>query len=588
MEFVNFVFLNMLASMFQAQESVKGGISVFTNLRHLALSVGIDGCPQTGTGILQLACLLGLAPVLEELEIHMYCRQTPFYNHNLDETAPQHLYKHLKAVHMTGFYAIRGQLELARHILRSAVSLERMIIDPKDILRDILSRLTLKEAVRMSILSKKCKRIWKHHPKLVFTRTTMRSRNSAMAGHQRPFRTRFIRGVNSVLRQLKSADLCKFVVKFGLRERHTRHINRWVNFSAASRAKHVVFDLCAGPKGSADTDNRYSFPLDMFNASGGSCVKHLCLGFVSLTMPPDFCGFKHLKKLSLDKVVIAGELQCLFPECSVLEWLSITLCKLVGLTISQHLSRLFFLRVKYCNLQELNVHAPNLSTFEFAANLIPSIVLGELLNISEATIYLFSCLDCFDYVFSKLLNNGFSHVQSLTINLTIKTEVCSLDNETGIFAVQGFVKNPFRMTFLRRVVLKVDISGWSGSSAGILRLAYLLELAPILEELVLNMCCFATPLYIWELNEDGFTPCPHRHLKTVHMTGFYGYHGQLQLALYILRNATCLERLIIDPMVKNNSFIPPQKPDDGDIDIGRRSARHHLFRKGFGKVLQIL
>ncbi|KAJ1273531.1 hypothetical protein BS78_06G288100, partial [Paspalum vaginatum] len=274
---------------------------------------------------------------------------------------------------------------------------------PPDILRGILSRLTLKEAVRMSILSKKFKRIWKHHPKLVFTRATMRSRNNAMAGHQKnPFRTKFIRGVNSVLRQLKSADLCKFVIKFGLRERHTRHINRWVDFSAASRA------------GSADTDNKYSFPLDMFNASG----------FVSLILPSDFCGFKYLKKLSLHKVIITGEVQCLLPECSILEWLSITFCKLVGLSISQHLS-------------QLNVHAPNLSTFEFADN---------------ATIYLFSLSDCFDYVFSKLLVN------------------------------------------------------------------------------------------------DGFTPCPHSHLKTVHMTGFHGYHGQIQLALYILRNATCLECLVIDPM----------------------------------------
>lgn len=444
---------------------------------------------------------------------------------------------------------------------------------PPDILRDILSRLTLKEAVQMSLLCKKWKHLWKCHPKLVFTRATMRSCN-AMTVHQKSMRTRFIRGINSVLRQIKSANLCKFVVKFRLFERHTHYINRWVKFSAASKAKHIVFEFYPGPKGNTDTDKRYSFPLDMFNASGGSCVKHLRLGFVSLTLPSNFCGFKHLKKLCLHKVVITGELQCLLPECSVLEWLSITWCKLVGLSISQKLSRLLFLRVNYCNLQELNIHAPNLNKFEFADDIIP-IALIESLNISEATINLFSLSDCFDYVFSKLIN-AFSHVQFLTVNLSIETEV------------QGFVKNPFRMSYLRRVILKIDISGWSETSSGILRLAYLLELAPILEELVLHMCCFAEASYVWELSEDGLPPCPHSHLKTVCITGFYGYHGQLQLALYILRNATCLERLIIDPEVRNNSFVPSPELQQREIATGRRLARYHLLPKGFGKVLQIL
>lgn len=335
----------------------------------------------------------------------------------------------------------------------------------QDILRAIMSRLTLKEAVRTSILSKKSKQLWKCYPKLVFTRATMRSCN-AIIGHQKPMRTRFIRAINSVLRQLKSADLCKFVVKFGLRERHRHHINRWVKFSAASRTKHVVFDFCPGPKGSTDTDDWYSFPLDMFNGSGGSYVKHLRLGFVSLTLPSDFSGFKHLKKLYLHKVIITGELQCLLPECPVLEWLSIIFCKLSGLSISQQLSRLRFLCVKFCKLQELNIHAPNLTAFEFANEMIP-IVLGESLNISEATIVLLSCSDCFGYVFSRLFN-AFSHVQSISINFRVETEVCSSNSESCIcgldfhfFFVYDVVSYVYHVWCLRcRGLWKIP-PGWS-------------------------------------------------------------------------------------------------------------------------------
>lgn len=76
----------------------------------------------------------------------------------------------------------------------------------------------------------------------------------------------------------------KFVIKLGLSKRHTQHIDRWVHFSSASKTKHIVLDLSPGPKGSTDTDGVYSFPLDIFNASGGSYVKsssRICL--VSIT-----------------------------------------------------------------------------------------------------------------------------------------------------------------------------------------------------------------------------------------------------------------------------------------------------------------
>lgn len=155
-------------------------------------------------------------------------------------------------------------------------------------------------------------------------------------------------------------------------------------------------------------------------------MSSLRLGFVLLALPSDFCGFKNLKKLSLHRVGVTGELEYLLLECAVLEWLSITRCRLVGLNISQQLSRLLFLRVHYCNLQKLNIQAPNLTTFDFADAMIP-IVLGESIKISEATIKLLSLFDCLGYVFSELVKT-FSHVQSLSINFRIQTEV------------QGFVK----------------------------------------------------------------------------------------------------------------------------------------------------
>ncbi|XP_047074693.1 F-box protein At5g03100-like [Lolium rigidum] len=444
---------------------------------------------------------------------------------------------------------------------------------PNDVLRGILSRLTMKEAVRMSILSKKWSTLWKCYPKLVFTRATMRGSNAATTGPAKPLRTRFIRGINSIQRQLKSSNLNKFVVKFALRKRHTPHIDRWINFCAASRAKHVVLDLCPGPKGSSDKDDKYSFPLHLLGASGGSCVKSLSLGFVYLTLPPDHCGFANLKKLSLQMVHVTGDLRCLLPNCAVLEWLSLTKCRMDELSIGQELSRLHYLQVKYCMLQKLDIRAPNLTMFLFAGRTIP-ILLGEPVKISEATVELITSSDCFSYVFTDLVD-ALSHVQSLSISFRIETKVIN------------FVKNQTRLTNLRRLVLKIDIVGSPEVTGGILRLAYLLELAPALEELVLHMCCFDSAID-GEPNEDAYRPHPHHHLKTIKMTGFYGLLGQVELALYLLRNATSLERMIIDPVVRNNWFIPSMGGAKPNIDRGTSIALNKLSRQEFRKVLDIL
>ncbi|XP_010240526.2 uncharacterized protein LOC100840170 [Brachypodium distachyon] len=382
----------------------------------------------------------------------------------------------------------------------------------------------------MSILSRKWRRLWKCYPKLVFTRATMRS-SDAMAGHQKPLRTRFIRGINSVTRQLKSVNLNKFVVKFALRKRHTPHIDRWINFSAKSRTKHVVLDLCPRRRFSADTDDRYSFPLHLFNASSGSCVKSLRLGYVYLTLSPDLGGFSNLKKLSLHKV-------------------------------------------QFCSLTKLDIQAPNLTTFVFDDYMIP-IVLGEPLKISEATISLFASSDCFNYVFRDLVN-ALSHVQSLSISFGLETEVTR------------FVKSPTRLTNLRHLVLKIDISGKAETAGELLRLTYLLELAPVLEELVLNMSSFTSANHVQELSEDVYQPHPHSHLKTVHMTGFYGLRGQLELARYLLRNATSLNRMIIDPMVRNHWHIPPMVVAKVNMEIGEWAAISLLWTKEFRGVLSIL
>jgi hypothetical protein len=121
-------------------------------------------------------------------------------------------------------------------------------------------------------------------------------------------------------------------------------------------------------------------------------------------------------------VHVTGDLGCLLPNCPVLEWLSLTKCRMDELSIGQELSRLHYLQVKYCILQKLDIRAPNLTMFLFAGRMIP-ILLGEPVKISEATVELITSSDCFSYAFTDLVD-ALSHVQSLSISFRIETKVC--------------------------------------------------------------------------------------------------------------------------------------------------------------------
>uniref|UniRef100_A0A0A9F0D8 F-box domain-containing protein n=1 Tax=Arundo donax TaxID=35708 RepID=A0A0A9F0D8_ARUDO len=105
----------------------------FLYLRHLRLELNFVS-PGERTDVLDLACLLEAAPVMEKLEVHMwvdYKLKRYRKRHSELRSLPSHPHSHLKLVCVTGFYGQKDQLELALHILRNSPVLEAMKIDPK-------------------------------------------------------------------------------------------------------------------------------------------------------------------------------------------------------------------------------------------------------------------------------------------------------------------------------------------------------------------------------------------------------------------------------------------------------------------------
>ncbi|PUZ57470.1 hypothetical protein GQ55_5G434000 [Panicum hallii var. hallii] len=448
-----------------------------------------------------------------------------------------------------------------------------------DILGSILSRLTFRESSGMGLVSHIWRRLWRSCCwKLVFTRATMfQPRNKSI----KRTRTNFAMRVDSFLRQLHThSPLDKFVIKFGLRRKHTCHVNRWIRFCSASRARHITIDFTPGVKGFAMgfamglANSKYIFPLNVFSGPDGSSthVRFLHLGYVCLdTTSSGFMAFANLKKLTLHKISFLGGLQCLMlPEFNSLEWLSISYCSLPGLSTCQPLQRLRCVRLHYCYLKKIELEAPNLTSFDLTNPPIP-FVLGASLKVMEANIKLLSYDDNLDYIYTEL-PAALSHVHKLSIT----SPLCIFDE------LQGFAKISARFINLRHLTMYLPLYGDLESIDGILRLAYLLELAPALEELELHANGGDVSVG-WALRRN-MLPYPHNKLKRVLISGAFEWEGLMELAYYILRSANRLECMILDPMRRIGG--PPL--DGWMVDRGREMIKEFFEGEEFRSILTIL
>ncbi|XP_048553696.1 uncharacterized protein LOC125534544 [Triticum urartu] len=260
-------------------------------------------------------------------------------------------------------FSVKSKCGSSKRMARSLVAVELHLL-PHDVLRDILSRLSIRDVV----ISREWRQLRICHPDLVLTLYTFLARTQdlfVVVTNQETETTEFITNVNNLLRPLWSTSttttttLDKFAVEFGLRRKHQYHIDRWVNFATASRAKHIALDFTEFTFfDSTCCKNMYIFPLCKFSGQNGSCVKSLNLGYVSLKLPLSFCGLTNLQKLTLNMVSISGsDLQCLLLSCALLESISIERCSSSSLRIRQELYRLQYLRVRHCKLKMIELCA---------------------------------------------------------------------------------------------------------------------------------------------------------------------------------------------------------------------------------------
>uniref|UniRef100_A0A0E0CBL4 F-box domain-containing protein n=1 Tax=Oryza meridionalis TaxID=40149 RepID=A0A0E0CBL4_9ORYZ len=304
----------------------------------------------------------------------------------------------------------------------------------QDIIYNIVSRLTLKDAVRTSLVSSTWRQLWTSYPNLCFDSPTML--NLKIGSGSKRTRHRFIRRVNAFLESHAGIGLRTFQVAFALDNKHAKYLDRWFRFALASKATEITLNMLPEiDRGSTQSwKGAYTLPFHMFDRQSASRIESFQLVFMSLKLPHDFYGFNSLRVLDLQRVHISGDLGLLLSKCNALESLSLYRCfPLQNLKVQQPLHQLRYLSFRECFQESLEFDAANLAKFEYSGRAPMDITLGEPINLKEATITLLEYDDTLEQVFTEL-PKSMSSVETLFVNTHLKTQRVDI---SGFFGLRG-------------------------------------------------------------------------------------------------------------------------------------------------------
>ncbi|XP_059657263.1 F-box/LRR-repeat protein At3g59200-like isoform X1 [Cornus florida] len=422
---------------------------------------------------------------------------------------------------------------------------------PDVILVSILSLLTMKEAGRSSLLSKRWRYVWTYITDLNFDASHIiygLELEDKELEEGRPF---YLSWVNQVLNSFNGPCIDQFRVQFDLDKTCRFDIDNWVNFAIEKRVKRLDLDLFQPGR----TTEGYNFPdTDRIT----NHLHSLSLGFTRCNS---------LTNLLLKDVNVTGQvLEDFLTNCPFLEQLSVANSEcLVNLKV--HSLKLKRLEITYCdNVESIEISAMNLVSFNYSGPKIsqPFKNVNELVELNIGG-------DYYDYLIYNFfeISSYLSHLESLTLTMT------SVEN--GI----KFAKFPV-FDKLKQLELKIYVTSEYQS---LLVFALLIEACPFLNKFVLQLELLKRKQ---QRIRQSFASRPHQYLKVVEFIGFVGRTNDAELAMYLIKNAVVLEKITFDSHKPFLIGTPWEHEDTKERKAARKRAKHFRKKLPAGVALVIL
>ncbi|CAJ2675120.1 unnamed protein product [Trifolium pratense] len=391
---------------------------------------------------------------------------------------------------------------------------DRISCLPDLIINQILSHLSIKEAVRTSVLSSMWRNKWSTQLDLVFDRQCV---SAATSQDPSVIESKFLRIVDHVL-LLHSGPINKFEVSDSgcdlIGVNSMADIDRWIRHLIGRSIKELVLDIWF--------EQRYKIPWCLFSCQSLCRLNLYCCW---LKPPTTFEGFRNLKSLELERVTVAQDaFEHLISSSPLLEKLILT---------------------DFHGFTQINIHAPNLKFIQ---------ITGKFEDISFdntsqlATVY-------FDLKFYS--ENNQSRLHGCSSNLLKFLD--HLPHIKRLLIITYFLKYlaagdvpvelPRPCIDLRSLCLFINFNDLKQISVALC----LLKSSPKLRKFGMfvpleEQTSLLTPAsYCWEeLFSEPDTPLLVRHLAIEDISGT---KSELDFIRFLLLYSPVLEKLIVKPIV---------------------------------------
>lgn len=375
---------------------------------------------------------------------------------------------------------------------------------PGHIIDNILSKLSIREAVRTSVLSSKWRYKWTTLPHLLFDNQCV----SCSSHDQTLIKSKVVNIVDCVL-LLHTGTIEKF--KLSHRDLlGVSDIHRWILYLSRISVKEIVLEIWKGP--------RYKLPSCLYSCQ---YLVHLELFNCLLKPPSTFKGFRCLKSLDLQHISMDQDVfEDLISKCPLLERL--TLMNFDGFSI-------------------LNIQAPNLQFFDIG---------GVFDDVRFSNTFALAIVSIGLYVSVRNDQNlGFGNSSNLLKFFSNLPRIQRLEVQSYFLKylaagiVPGRLPNP--CIDLSYLSIRINFNDLEENATAFC----LLRSSPNLQELEMlarpeDQGVVGTATNFWE--EDHWD-CMFTQLQVVKIVGISGVRSEMDFIGFLLANSPALERMTVKP-----------------------------------------
>ncbi|XVF09918.1 hypothetical protein REPUB_Repub07fG0138700 [Reevesia pubescens] len=379
---------------------------------------------------------------------------------------------------------------------------------PEDIIANILSRLTLKEAMRTSILSSKWTLFWtRFYGCLDFDASLLiyKTRNRLVHKSIEVERLEFVDWVNRVLNSLQSPTIEGLRVLFDVKSKSD--IDSWIRFAVSKRAKSLELDLTKAERSSSRFES-YLFPSHLLCDSSFACLSSLRLTYVDVT----------------EEILNSVLIHC--PSLEVLQVIHAP--NLIRFRVSDPSIKLKCLELTICyGLEDVEISVVNLVSFSFLGPRLDIRFknVPHLVEVSLGGLYVIDAVCNF-----QKLSCCFPLLETLTLDVRSRRVSTEFPNHIPEFSN------------LKHFELGSEIYN---DDYSLLPFTFMLKASPLLHKFTLKVVCSWMKPISKKLRKH-LAEHPYPCLKIMVIKGFVGVPAEMEVLAHVFENAPALEKLVID------------------------------------------